>query len=644
MTHSDLEDARLRHAAEKEKWVKELVSLQSQLSNVDSEVARKAHKYRIEEGAKRLDLKMEVARSQKEMEARLQEVEREKQVLQERIRVDAEAFERVRENDRKALMIDFRKEFNDMSVQHEARTRELERDYREQVDELRTQLIQLLSHSSLMSGEQNQNRHLLPDTTDTALPGTSCIGKMSKPTRGSTGSGGKKHSRRSSQDEVGGPGRPRRGSLQSQHEESSTPTSSITTSMLKELQGTLSVTQEKLSDREDEVLNLRQALQETTDTQQRRILELERLLELATMQTPTEVGISESNRDQSGSKTSADNMGASAVVERVPSAPEQLQPSLSSGSTPVDNGDEGTAGSFPRRPSAALKRQASDPCLLEGGTRPPKGSRQRGEAVSRRSRPSSASGGDSPPALGNRPASTGVDRRQDSETTSSMPLPKSAAGDLIRHPHEVSAVEIGGPRSGLAAMNRPLRRAVRSENPSPIRAKTHGHFGSSTTAAARGAQRERSGVAQPDTRGVQQGPSPLFVYDESASDGALPSQLLQQLSQGHLAKAGRVFHQDADPSSLKVAGKNPAAGREEWRPKPALDRRVMEVLERQQDRQSKVMGGEVPPVVPKRLSSAPSTSASSATTAGGKKGGSSSSATREFVPFVQDSRHEKDTC
>ena len=54
--------------------------------------------------------------------------------------------------------------------------------------------------------------------------------------------------------------------------------------MLKELQGTLSVTQEKLSDREDEVLNLRQALQETTDTQQRRILELERLLELATMQ------------------------------------------------------------------------------------------------------------------------------------------------------------------------------------------------------------------------------------------------------------------------------------------------------------------------------------------------------------------------
>lgn len=44
----------------------------------------------------------------------------------------------------------------------------------------------------------------------------------------------------------------------------------------------------------------------------------------------------------------------------------------------------------------------------------------------------------------------------------------------------------------------------RSENPSPIRAKTHGHFGSSTTAAARGAQRERSGVAQPDTRGVQQ--------------------------------------------------------------------------------------------------------------------------------------------
>lgn len=155
------------------------IGLVGMVQNVDSEVARKAHKYRIEEGAKRLDLKMEVARSQKvgdfvcfhpqhaimclfvcfcqlledrvlkvffwrivfhdrlaqsshcvcgllqEMEARLQEVEREKQVLQERIRVDAEAFERVRENDRKALMIDFRKEFNDMSVQHEARTRGL---------------------------------------------------------------------------------------------------------------------------------------------------------------------------------------------------------------------------------------------------------------------------------------------------------------------------------------------------------------------------------------------------------------------------------------------------------------------------------------------------------------------------------------
>ena len=41
-------------------------------------------------------------------------------------------------------------------------------------------LMSSISGFLAQSGEQNQNRHLLPDTTDTALPGTSCIGKMSK--------------------------------------------------------------------------------------------------------------------------------------------------------------------------------------------------------------------------------------------------------------------------------------------------------------------------------------------------------------------------------------------------------------------------------------------------------------------------------
>lgn len=161
---SSLKDTQTSLAKERDLWARKTVDLQTRVSELEKILQKKDWERKNAEGASRIQTRVEEVKREKKFAAEKLELDQARRRTEQELQSALEKERQQASEDRKKMMLEFRHELEQLEREHERHLRDTEKSYREQIDNLRSQLVDVVSlqsrHASVeSSGETSENDH-----------------------------------------------------------------------------------------------------------------------------------------------------------------------------------------------------------------------------------------------------------------------------------------------------------------------------------------------------------------------------------------------------------------------------------------------------------------------------------------------------